>query len=192
MTRSSFLLLTVGLAVAAAWGGTANAQQPAPDRILVNGKILTVDRDFSIAQAVAISGERIPGRRHEPKYRRSGRSRHANYGPWRPDRHSGSDRQSRSLPAWRSDVAAGGPPRRGVLASDRSGVDCRQGACLGARPMGADNRRLERVSVCRCRAIVHQGRTRPGRTRQSRLRSSGFRSWPGQQPGARGCGDRSQ
>ncbi len=59
MTRSSFLLLTVGLTVAAAWGGTANAQQPAPDRILVNGKILTVDRDFSIAQAVAISGERI-------------------------------------------------------------------------------------------------------------------------------------
>ncbi len=31
----------------------------APDRILYNGKILTVDQDFSVASAIAISGERI-------------------------------------------------------------------------------------------------------------------------------------
>ena len=30
-----------------------------PDRILYNGKILTVDEEFSIASAIAISGERI-------------------------------------------------------------------------------------------------------------------------------------
>jgi predicted amidohydrolase YtcJ len=35
------------------------AQQPAPDLILSNGKIVTVDEKFTIAEAVAISGERI-------------------------------------------------------------------------------------------------------------------------------------
>jgi predicted amidohydrolase YtcJ len=35
------------------------AQQPAPDLILSNGKIITVDERFSIAQAVAIKGDRI-------------------------------------------------------------------------------------------------------------------------------------
>ena len=34
-------------------------QQPAPDLILSNGKIITVDERFSIAQAVAIKGDRI-------------------------------------------------------------------------------------------------------------------------------------
>lgn len=37
----------------------ATAQQTAPDLILSNGKIITVDERFSIAQAVAIKGERI-------------------------------------------------------------------------------------------------------------------------------------
>src|ERR1700722_13869102 len=36
-----------------------HAQQPAPDLILSNGKIITVDPRFTIAQAVAIRGERI-------------------------------------------------------------------------------------------------------------------------------------
>jgi len=35
------------------------AQQPPPDLILTNGKIITVDERFSIAQAVAIRGDRI-------------------------------------------------------------------------------------------------------------------------------------
>ncbi len=35
------------------------AQQPAPDLILSNGKIITVDDQFSIAQAVAVRGDRI-------------------------------------------------------------------------------------------------------------------------------------
>src|SRR5665213_2651582 len=35
------------------------AQQPAPDLILSNGKIITVDERFMIAQAVAIKGDRI-------------------------------------------------------------------------------------------------------------------------------------
>ena len=35
------------------------AQQPPADLILTNGKIVTVDERFSIAQAVAIRGDRI-------------------------------------------------------------------------------------------------------------------------------------
>ncbi len=35
------------------------AQMPSPDLILINGKIITVDQRFSIAQAVAIRGDRI-------------------------------------------------------------------------------------------------------------------------------------
>jgi len=37
----------------------SRAQQPAPDLILTNGKIITVDDRFSIAQAVAVKDERI-------------------------------------------------------------------------------------------------------------------------------------
>ena len=54
--RRSAMLLVLALA-----GGVAilPAQQPAPDVILSNGKIITVDERFSIAQAVAIRGDRI-------------------------------------------------------------------------------------------------------------------------------------
>jgi hypothetical protein len=38
---------------------TVDAQQPAPDLILTNAKIVTVDDQFSIAQAVAIRGDRF-------------------------------------------------------------------------------------------------------------------------------------
>ena len=49
------ILLVLALFAAAA--GPASAQ--APDTVLVNGKIVTVDDRFTIAQAVAIKGERI-------------------------------------------------------------------------------------------------------------------------------------
>ena len=38
---------------------TAAQQQPAPDFVLTNGKIITVDDRFTIAEAVAVLGERI-------------------------------------------------------------------------------------------------------------------------------------
>jgi len=44
------------LIAAASW---SHAQEPAADLILVNGKIVTVDDRFAIAQAVAVKGERI-------------------------------------------------------------------------------------------------------------------------------------
>jgi predicted amidohydrolase YtcJ len=40
-------------------GGAARAQQPRADLILVNGRVITVDANDRIAQAVAISGNRI-------------------------------------------------------------------------------------------------------------------------------------
>ena len=43
----------------AATTATLRAQQPAPDMILSNGKIITVDDRFRIAQAVAVKGDRI-------------------------------------------------------------------------------------------------------------------------------------
>ena len=54
--RRSAMLLVLALASGVA---ILPAQQPAPDVILSNGKIITVDERFSIAQAVAIRGDRI-------------------------------------------------------------------------------------------------------------------------------------
>jgi predicted amidohydrolase YtcJ len=50
--------VTCGLLIitAAAW---LAAQQPSPDLLLSNGKIITVDDRFSLAQAIAIKGDRI-------------------------------------------------------------------------------------------------------------------------------------
>src|SRR5688572_24991689 len=60
-TRTLFVLLAAaGAAVAASFGPGIQAQQPAAaDLILTNGKIITVDNKFSIAQAVAVRGARI-------------------------------------------------------------------------------------------------------------------------------------
>jgi hypothetical protein len=48
------LTLSVALAVAA-----LRAQQPAPDVVLTDGKIITVDDRFTVAQAVAVRGDRV-------------------------------------------------------------------------------------------------------------------------------------
>jgi len=50
--------IVVALALAGAVS-TLPAQQPAPDVILSNGKIITVDERFSVAQAIAVRGDRI-------------------------------------------------------------------------------------------------------------------------------------
>jgi hypothetical protein len=47
------------LLVMFAFAGMLGAQQPAPDLVLTNGKIITVDERFTIAQAVAIKGDHI-------------------------------------------------------------------------------------------------------------------------------------
>ena len=57
--RSMSRLMTRALVGACVWLVPALAAAQAPDRILYNGKILTVDSKFSIASALAIRGERI-------------------------------------------------------------------------------------------------------------------------------------
>ena len=52
-----YVLLVVSCVVMA--GVTSSTQQPAADLVLTNGKIITVDDRFSIAQAVAVRGDRI-------------------------------------------------------------------------------------------------------------------------------------
>ena len=49
--------LLVGAIVGASFA--VHGQQSPPDTILTNGKIITVDETFSIAQAVAVRGSRI-------------------------------------------------------------------------------------------------------------------------------------
>jgi predicted amidohydrolase YtcJ len=56
--RSTCFLLAAAASIAAATLGLA-ARQAAADLILVNGKVVTVDERFSIAQAVAVRGDRI-------------------------------------------------------------------------------------------------------------------------------------
>src|SRR6266850_6507374 len=52
LRRAAILAATIGLA-------SAQAPPPAPDTILVNGHVVTVDARFSIAQAIAITGGRF-------------------------------------------------------------------------------------------------------------------------------------
>jgi predicted amidohydrolase YtcJ len=54
--RTWLLFAVVGVLIA---GVTSSTQQPTADLVLTNGKIITVDDRFSIAQAVAVRGERI-------------------------------------------------------------------------------------------------------------------------------------
>jgi adenine deaminase len=58
MKRSTSRATIVALALAGA-ASFMSAQGSAPDVVLTNGKIITVDDRFSIAQAVAVRGDRI-------------------------------------------------------------------------------------------------------------------------------------
>jgi predicted amidohydrolase YtcJ len=52
-------LIIVGVAIAGGKAAIAQPAEPAPETILTNGNIITVDDRFSIAEAVAVRGERI-------------------------------------------------------------------------------------------------------------------------------------
>jgi predicted amidohydrolase YtcJ len=59
MLRMAQRTVALVAAAAAAASMVAGAQAPAADLILTNGKVITVDERFSIAQAVAVRGDRI-------------------------------------------------------------------------------------------------------------------------------------
>src|SRR5688572_10161995 len=58
MLRVAWLLLVPTLATTVV-GRTQLPRPPAPDLILINGRVITVDRNFAIAEGVAIAGDRI-------------------------------------------------------------------------------------------------------------------------------------
>src|SRR3954452_16964334 len=60
MMRGSWIG-ALALAVAAVWAASAGAQNQSADVLLLNGKIVTVDDRFTLAEALAIRGERIVG-----------------------------------------------------------------------------------------------------------------------------------
>lgn len=55
----SWLAASASIAVLLVFPSVTSAQQPAPDQIFYNAKIVTVDEDFSYAEAVAITGDRF-------------------------------------------------------------------------------------------------------------------------------------
>jgi predicted amidohydrolase YtcJ len=60
MKHAHSISLTAAMLIALVCApASVQAQAPAPDTILSNGKIITVDNRFSIAQAVAVRGDRI-------------------------------------------------------------------------------------------------------------------------------------
>ncbi len=59
MTSRKFFVACLCAAVLSVGASMAHAQEPVADLILTNGKIVTVDDRFTIAQAVAIKGQRI-------------------------------------------------------------------------------------------------------------------------------------
>ena len=60
MQRLMLKPLLLGFITAAAGAAVSvHAQQPPADLVLTNGKIITVDTKFTIAQAVAIRGDRL-------------------------------------------------------------------------------------------------------------------------------------
>ena len=58
VTRVAAVLIVLAAALAAT-NGQVLPRPPAPDVVLFNGKVITVDRDFSVHTAVAIIGDRI-------------------------------------------------------------------------------------------------------------------------------------
>ena len=59
MRHITWKALAAAVLLLCATGSSIRAQQQAPDLILTNRKIITVDDRFTIAQAVAVRGERI-------------------------------------------------------------------------------------------------------------------------------------
>jgi predicted amidohydrolase YtcJ len=63
------LLATPVVIAAVTVGGQVLPRPPAPDLILINGRVITVDRSFTIAEGVAIAGDRITTTGNEDQLR---------------------------------------------------------------------------------------------------------------------------
>ena len=84
--------------------------------LLVNGKIITVDDRFTVAQAMAIRGERIVAVGTNADVARLAGPGHAAHRPGRQGRHPRAHRQPHAPAARRHHLAVGGAARRRRLA----------------------------------------------------------------------------
>ena len=84
---SALLIATIAIVC----GKAASAQTPA-DIVLLNGKVITVDDRFTIAEALAIKGERILAGRQQRGGRETQRAAHARGGPESSHCHPWADR----------------------------------------------------------------------------------------------------
>ena len=106
------------------------AQQAAPDLLLSNGKIITVDERFSIAQAVAIRGDRIVAVGTNQDLARLAGPEHTTDRPAGKVRHPRPHRQPHAPAPRRADLAEGAAFRRGGVAQegDRADTGPREGS----------------------------------------------------------------
>ena len=125
--RALAAVVVVGLLVV---GGLSllRAQQPQADLILSNGKILTVDERFTIAQAVAVAGDRIIAVGTNQDVNRLARSRNPANRPPRTDGRARTHRQPHAPAALRDHLEV-----RGAMGRRR---DAEGGARPAAGPHG--------------------------------------------------------
>ena len=154
----------------------------APDLILHNGAITTLDPARPQVSAVAITGGRIAATGGEELLCRRRRKDDAD----RPERAAGHPRPQR-LPHPRD---PGRPQLQHGTALGRRAVPGRRprdapgaGAAHPAAPVGAGDRRLDRVPVCRT-AHADPGGDQPGRARHAGLRPASLRPRHRQRGGA--------
>ena len=115
-------------------GATETAAVTAPDRVLNNGRILTVDEDFSIVEAIALDGDRILATGSNEEMAALANPDTEIMDLEGPHRHSGAHRQSRALHPYRAALASTGANRRRGFS--RGGV----GHHLGARRRSSGRR----------------------------------------------------
>ena len=196
-TRMWHALLLALLTALAVGGGSAllvpalaQAPQAAADMILTNGKIITVDPRFSIAQAVAIRGERIVavGTNQEIARLAGPSTRRIDLrGRW-----SFRDSSTTTLTTWkRASCGRWAPPRQRRQPQTGAGDDSCEGELAEAWRVGVHARRLVARPVHRRQTAVDEGRAGQGGAEQSGAAAVHARGDLSEQP-RRGCPRRRQ
>ena len=126
MRRQSLVRVLAGvvaiLAAAAALRAQGSGAASPPDLILSNGKIVTVDERFTIAQAVAVRGERVRRGWHQPGHQPPCRACHSSNRPARADGPPGAHRQPHAPAQVRHHVEVRSPLGRGRDAEGGAGA----------------------------------------------------------------------
>ena len=133
------------------------------DVILTGGKVITVDERFTIAQAIAVKGDRIVAVGSNDDISRAGRTGDAPDRPGRPRGRARHDRQPRALHGRRRAVDRRAAPRQrdDTGAGDRD--DEGEGGIAAGGALGLHARRLVARSVHRRQEVVLARRAGSGR-----------------------------